>query len=287
MAYTRFFYIFRAINIFTFLFRYDILNIPLGKGEEKVKNIFSFVLLVCLCASLCACIPMEVLSPQESIPALPDDGRIVVVLDAGHGFGDPGCASEYLQGTEAEVTLDMVNLLAKELTSLGAEVVLTHDGGRFPTAEEIITLCVDNGVDYRADLMVEDTVFSAYERGIYVLALSKELPIDFFVSLHVNNFPSDPSVDRYELFYYENNPYRLLIDDFCSSLAEKLDNTAKIGALDKDNAYIVTKYGSYPSVLIETGFASNSSAAEKLNSDTWRAEFCKTLAQEIINAVKQ
>lgn len=286
MAYTRFFYIFRAINIFTFLFRYDILNIPLGKGEEKVKNIFSFVLLVCLCASLCACIPMEVLSPQESIPVLPDDGRIVVVLDAGHGFGDPGCASEYLQGTEAEVTLDMVNLLAKELTSLGAEVVLTHDGERFPTAEEIITLCVDNGVDYRADLIVEDTVFSAYERGIYVLALSKELPIDFFVSLHVNNFPSDPSVDRYELFYYENNPYHLLIDDFCSSFAENLDNTAKIAALDKDNAYIVTKYGSYPSVLIETGFASNQSAAEKLNSASWRAEFCKTLAQEIIDMIQ-
>ncbi len=251
-----------------------------------MKRFFCAALILCFCTLFCGCISSEVLSPQESIPTLPDDGRIVVVLDAGHGFGDPGCASEYLVGTESEVTLDMVSLLSEELTALGAEVVLTHDGERFPTAEEIITLCVDNGVDYRDDLIVEDNVFSAYERGIYVLALSKELPIDFFVSIHVNNFPTDPSVDRYELFYYENNPYRLLINDFCVSFAEKLDNTAKIAALDKDNAYIVTKYGSYPSVLIETGFASNQSAAEKLNSASWRAEFCKALAQEIIDVIQ-
>ena len=237
--------------------------------------------------SLCSCGRREETSLEESIPTLPDDGRVVIVLDAGHGFGDPGCSSEYLKGTESEVTMDMVNLLAKELTSLGAEVTLTHDGEGFPTAEEIIDLCVTHGIKYREDLIVEDTVFSAYERGIYVLALSRELPIDFFVSVHVNNFPSDPSIDRYELFYYEGNPYAPLIKRFCVSFSGKLDNTSKIAALDYENAYIVTKYGDYPSVLIETGFASNQSAAEKLSSESWRAEFCKTLAQEILNTVKQ
>ncbi len=252
-----------------------------------MKRILAFVLLFCFCVSLCSCGRREETSVEESIPTLPDDGRVAIVLDAGHGFGDPGCSSEYLKGTESEVTMDMVNLLAKELASLGAEVTLTHDGERFPTAEEITDLCLSHGIEYRADLIVEDNVFSAYERGIYVLALSKELPIDFFVSVHVNNFTADPSVDRYELFYYEGNPYAPLIKSFCVSFSDKLDNTSKIAALDYENAYIVTKYGDYPSVLIETGFASNHSAAQKLNSDTWRAEFCKTLAQEIINTVKQ
>lgn len=251
-----------------------------------MKRLTVPALFLCVCISLCACTPREVVSPQVSIPALPDDGRVVIVLDAGHGFGDPGCSSEYLAGTEAEVTIDMVNRLVNELTSLGAEVVLTHDGERFPQADEIIDLCVSHGIEYRADLVVDDNIFSAYERGIYVLALSKELPIDFFVSVHVNNFPTDPSVDRYELFYYEGNHYASLVNSFCVSFSSKLDNTAKIAAHDYENAYIVTKYGDYPSVLIETGFASNPDAAEKLNSDAWRAEFCKTLAQEIVNSIK-
>lgn len=248
----------------------------------------STLLMLLLCALLLtACVAgREESEAVESIPEISADGRTVIVLDAGHGFGDPGCASEYMVGTEAEITMDMVNRLKDELVSLGAEVVLTHDGEVFPTTEEIIDICVTHGIDYREDLVVEDTVFSAYERGIYVLALSKELPIDFFVSIHVNSFPTDPTVDRYETYYYEGNPYAALIKKTCVSFGNRLDNTLKTVALDYENAYIVTKYGDYPSVLVETGYASNEQAAQKLNSPAWRAEFCKILAEEIIKAIK-
>ncbi len=245
------------------------------------------IMLLLLCALLLsACAGREGSEAGESIPEISSDGRTVIVLDAGHGFGDPGCASEYMNGTEAEVTMDMVDRLKNELVSMGAEVILTHDGEAFPTSEEIIDICVTHGIKYREDLVVEDTVFSAYERGIYVLALSKELPIDFFVSVHVNSFPTDPGVDRYEMYYYEGNPYARLINRMCASFAERLDNKTKIVPLDYENAYIVTKYGDYPSLLVETGYASNEQAARKLNSPAWRAEFCKTLAEEIINAIK-
>ncbi|MBO5402403.1 MAG: N-acetylmuramoyl-L-alanine amidase [Clostridia bacterium] len=248
------------------------------------KYIFSLLLLLPLLLS--ACVGGGESTAGESIPEISDDGRTVIVLDAGHGFGDPGCGSEYMVGTEAEVTLDMVNRLKDELVSLGAEVILTHDGEAFPASEEIIDICVTHGIDYREDLVVEDTVFSAYERGVYVLALSKETPIDMFVSLHVNSFPTDPTVDRYELYYYEGNPYSALLNRLCVAFSKRLDNKTKIAPLDYENAYIVTKYGDYPSVLVETGYASNESAAQKLNSPAWRAEFCKALAEEIIKAVK-
>lgn len=249
-----------------------------------MKKIFALLLSACM-LFLFGCAAAEESEAGESIAEISSDGRTVIVLDAGHGFGDPGCASEYMTGTEAEVTLDMVKLLERELISLGAEVILTHDGERFPTSEEIADLCTAHGIDYREDLVVEDTVFSAYERGIYVLALSEDVPIDFFVSLHVNSFPADPTVDRYELYYYEGNPYSSLINRLCLSFSARLDNKTKTVPLDYENAYIVTKYGTYPSLLVETGFASNKNAAEKLNSPAWREEFCKTLAEEIIKTI--
>ena len=249
------------------------------------RNISLFCILIfCVSVFLFSCGGNEQ-SDGESTEQVSSDGRVVICLDAGHGFGDPGCDSEYMDGTEAEVTIDMVMLLTDKLTAMGAEVVLTHDGERYPSADEITDLCVSNGIEYRADLVADDNVFSAYERGIYVLALSKELPIDFFVSVHVNSFPTDPTVDRYELFYYEGNRHAKMLKNFCLSFSEKLDNTAKISALSYEDAYIVTKYGDYPSVLVETGFASNQAAAEKLNSSLWRDEFCTSLAREIMEYV--
>lgn len=248
----------------------------------KKSFIVLLVLWVCL---LCGCSGSGEGAEETSIPPVSTDGHTVIVLDAGHGFSDPGCSSEYMVGTEADVTIDMVILLQNALIERGAEVVLTHDGEKYPSEQEIIKICTENGVDYREDLIIEDGIFSAYERGVYVLALSKETEIDLFVSLHVNSF-TDPAVDRYELYYCSKNPHTALLSSLCESLSARLDNTTKTAALKYDDAYIVTKYGKYPSLLVETGYASNEQAAEKFNSPKWREEFCNILAEEIINAIK-
>ncbi len=243
------------------------------------------ILFLLLAFLLCGCGGSEESEGELSIPPLSTDGRTIIVLDAGHGFSDPGCSSEYMVGTEADVTIDMVMLLQNALTERGAQVILTHDGEQYPSEQEIITLCTENGIDYREDLVTEDGVFSAYERGIYVLALSKETEIDLFVSVHVNSF-TDPSVDRYELYYCNKNPHTALLSGLCEKLSARFDNATKTAALDYNDAYIVTKYGTYPSFLVETGYASNKQAAQKLNSPKWREEFCNILAEEIINAIK-
>ena len=242
------------------------------------------VLLALLACLLWGCGGSEESEAELSIPPLSTDGRTVIVLDAGHGFGDPGCSSAYMVGTEADVTIDMVILLQNVLVEKGAQVILTHDGEKYPSEQEIIKICTENGVDYREDLIIEDGIFSAYERGVYVLALSKETEIDLFVSLHVNSF-TDPSIDRYELYYCSKNPHTAFLSKLCESLSARFDTATKTAALKYDDAYIVTKYGSYPSLLVETGYASNEQAAQKLNSPKWREEFCNILAEEIINAI--
>ncbi len=249
-----------------------------------MKKAFIVLLMLWACF-LWGCGGSEESEGELSIPPLSTDGRTVIVLDAGHGFGDPGCRSEYMEGTEADVTLDMVMLLQNALIERGAEVILTHDGEKYPSEQEIISLCTEHGIDYRKDLVIEDGVFSAYERGIYVLAISKETETDLFVSVHVNSF-TDPSVYRYELYYCAQNPHTAFLSELCQKLSARFDNYTKTAALEYKDAYIVTKYGTYPSFLVETGYASNEQAAQKLNSPKWREEFCNILAEEIINAIK-
>ncbi len=216
-----------------------------------------------------------------------DDGKALVVLDAGHGFADSGCVTEYMQGTESEVTLDIVLRLKTYLEEQGVEVLLTHDGKVYPREQDIISACSRLDIDYRSDLITADNNFTAYERGIYTLTVSKDKQIDLFLSVHVNSFPDDESVDRYELFYCNRNPKKKQVKAFCSALAEELDTKTRIKGYDYEDAYIVTKYGDYPSALFEIGFATNPERAETINSPAWRDALCKTLAQVIFETFEK
>ena len=136
--------------------------------------------------------------------------------------------------------------------------------------------------------MEDRTDFKGMQHGFYMIEILFIYTTGFITlpAEGLDLFPTDPTVDRYELYYYEGNPYSALLNRLCVAFSKRLDNKTKIVPLDYENAYIVTKYGDYPSFLVETGFASNESAAQKLNSPAWRAEFCKALAEEIIKAVK-
>lgn len=206
----------------------------------------------------------------------------VVCIDAGHGFDDPGCESNLLSGIEADVTLEIVKLLKSELENAGITVILTHDGKTHPSCQQIISMADKNNIDYDEARLIENNVFSAYERVIYAAALNKETPIDLFISIHINSIENHPEVSRYELYYYENNPYASSLTEFCNSLSQKLDNDTEIFATKSDESYTVTRYTDFPSLLIECGYATNKADADKLNSNIWRQKFCKTLANEII-----
>lgn len=206
----------------------------------------------------------------------------VVCLDAGHGFADPGCESEYLAGWEHEVNLDITLRLKEKLEAAGATVILTHDGESYPSKWIVREMANDYGIEHDSDRMVDNDIFSAYERGIYVAALHQKSPIDLFLSLHINSAENYPDTSRYEMYYFEENPYADELWDFGNAVALRLDNETRVLPTSPDDTYFVTKYVDAPAMLFEMGYATNERDAQRLNSTSWRDWLCELLTEEIM-----
>lgn len=225
----------------------------------------------------------EITVDDTTAPPVDDtDAMPVICLDAGHGFDDVGCSSDLLYDIEAVITLDIVKRVSEELSGHDVTVILTHDGKAFPSASEIMSMSDKYGLEYDSGRIIDNNIFSAYERVIYANAVNMETPIDFFVSIHVNSIVGYPEISRYEMFYYEESPYVDLIENFTDSVRGVLDNDSVTIAKGATDAYTVTRWADFPSVLIETGYATNADDAAKLNSADWRQSFAELLASELL-----
>lgn len=219
-------------------------------------------------------------TPPPSVDA--NDGKIIICIDAGHGFDDIGCSTDLIYDIEAVITLDIAKRLQSELLEHNVTIIMTHDGESFPSASNIRNMADEYDLQYDESRIVKNNIFSAYERVIYANAVHRVTPIDFFVSIHVNSIVDHPEVSRYEMFYYEDSTYADLIEDFTDSIRDKLDNDSVTIAKGPTDAYTVTRWADFPSVLIETGYATNEDDAAKLNSADWRQSFAELLASEIL-----
>lgn len=231
-------------------------------------------------------------APDTEPPAPPHrfkDGKTVVCIDPGHGFRDVGCDTALLNGTESEVTLDVALRLKAELENRGAVVILLHDGESFPKESEIMAAADRLGIEYKPDSIIENDIFSAYERAIYASTIGEEMAIDLYISLHVNSIEGHPEVGRYEIDYYEGNPEAAFLADFCATLAAKLETEKKAVVFcdDYENAFIVTKPMTHPSVLIEMGYATNERDSADLNDPAWRDAFVKRICDSLDSALEK
>jgi len=214
------------------------------------------------------------------------DGRKIICIDAGHGFDDVGCGP-YLMGCyEKEVTLKAAKKLKASLEALGAEVILTHDGESYPSEAQLIADAERLGITLKENGIIENNIFSAYERGIYEEILVREAAVDFFISLHVNSVENASYVDGYELYYCKDNPNQTLLNQFGENLSQVLDNDLTVDVTEYDDSYIVTKYSKIPSVLLEMGYATNPQDAKNMTSASWLAQLGETLAAEIVKIVE-
>jgi len=186
---------------------------------------------------------------------------LVVVIDAGHGGRDNGVSSP--SGLhEADVNLEISMLLKRELEDRGVLVALTRD-------DEESLADGDESNKKRADMARRHDI------------IERAAP-DLVVSVHVNSFPAQKSVQGIQTFYHGDvgKTHAQHIQNYLNQtdLCEK-----KRVAMKGDFFILETEY---PSVLIECGFLSNPSDEAKLRNPEYLASLADHLADAIVGSVK-
>lgn len=255
--------------------------------RKVISLLFSLVLLISFLSACTANVEEETeITAPARVPQKRDlDGRLVVMIDPGHGFGDVGTTSDYLGAWEKDINLSVALMLKEKLEGRGVEVILTHDGHSFINENELIRQCDELGIEYKAEAVNENNTFYAYERALYAMVMDEKVGVDMFVSLHVNAVENE-DISGYELFYCSDNPENDRILELCENMESGLKAECDIKAYDKDNAYIVTKYGTFPSFLFEMGYATNKEDAEKLKNENFQNDLAEVLCEKIYVSIK-
>ena len=170
------------------------------------------------------------------------NGKLCVVIDAGHGGDDPGKVG--INGAkEKDINLQIAERVKKYLEQEGVEVVMTREG--------------DAGL-YDAD--ASNKKVQDMKRRIEVIDRTKPV---ITVSIHQNSYPEE-YVHGAQVFYYTGSTEgKKLAESIQTRLIEKVDPENKRQVKSNDSYYLLKKTGG-TIVIVECGFLSNSGEAAKL-----------------------
>ena len=236
----------------------------------------------------------EVVSPAATAPAAPSlkapaPGKPVIVIDAGHGGGDPGAAGQ--KGTkESLVTLAAAKSLAEILRASGRyEVVLTRQADKRLAHEERSRLAREA----KADLFISlhaDAHANAKVRGGSVYTLSEEGTVRSareakasgdYVVFDLDIRDEDPQVGGilYNLAQRKTGDES---DRFAERLIATLNGvTPMLNNTHRRGNFKVLLAPDVPAVLLELAFISNAQDEANLNSPAWRRRTMTAVAGAI------
>lgn len=185
---------------------------------------------------------------------MPLTGKIIVI-DAGHGGVDPG--TSYGKIYEKDINLAISLELEKELSSMGAEVILTRDG------------------DY--DLSIPNAVYRKKTDFDNRIKLINESDASLYVSIHLN-YLSDARYFGPQVFY--NNDNKLLAEAIQNIMNDELNGDRKVKKIPSDT-YMYNKL-KVSGVLIECGFLSNQEERNLLMTETYQKKIAKSIGKGIL-----
>jgi N-acetylmuramoyl-L-alanine amidase len=173
-----------------------------------------------------------------------------IVLDAGHGGGDPGCCNRALGVWEKDVTLDICLRLQQILQKQGWRVEMTR------TTDRDVTYA---GSPDMMELQARADV-------------ANNMPADVFVSIHCNASVST-AVRGSSVYWYKPED---------RGLAEYLDVLGQDLGFEHDgliqNSFAVLRRTNMPAVLVETAFLTNPVEGRLLASPDVRQAIAERLA---------
>ncbi|MGI9531040.1 N-acetylmuramoyl-L-alanine amidase family protein [Lutimonas sp.] len=218
----------------------------------------------------------------------------VVVLDAGHGGKDPGKATKNIH--EKDIALSVVLKLGKKLEALkDVEVVYTRKTDIFLDLKERGRIANEADADLFLSIHCNAFHTQAYGTETYVLGLHANKQ-NFEVAKLENSviFMEDNYEEKYEGFD-PNSPeavigMTLMQEEFLDqslSLASDIQTNFRVDIKRKDRGvkqagFVVLHQTYMPSVLIETGFITNTEEGMFLNSNNGQDK----VSNAIFSAIK-
>lgn len=179
----------------------------------------------------------------------------IIVLDAGHGGGDPGAVNGSLY--EKTIVLDVTKRVETYLRSkYGYQVRLTRSTDVYLTLNQRVQT-------------------------------AKTLRGNLFVSLHTNA-ATTPAAKGVETFYSSYSAHsaksRVLATNIQSNLMGKMSGMTNRGV--KTANYYVISYNTMPSALVELGFISSPQDVTHLRNDASRQRMAEGVAEGIAQYVR-
>jgi len=195
---------------------------------------------------------------RPSQPSLSSDlprvqqGRVVVVIDPGHGGPDPGAVG--IGGLrEVDVVLPVSLEVATLLQQQGVEVVLTRSDDR--------------------DLDLEPRV-----------QIAERANADLFVSIHANAISlSRPEVNGIETYYYSDRGLR--VARVLHSNMLQVPGVQDRGI--RQARFYVIRNTSMPAVLLELGFVTGAQDVRLLTDPNFRSQMARAIALGILQYIQQ
>lgn len=189
-----------------------------------------------------------------------EEGKICIVVDAGHGGADPGKVG-INKAEEKDINLKIAKYLKKLLEADDIEVVMTRTD--------------ENGLysENSTNKKVEDM-----RKRCEIIDKAKPM---FTVSVHQNSYPEE-YVKGAQVFYYgESAEGKKLAEILQKVLIEQLDPANHRQAKANESYYLLKKTSS-PTVIVECGFLSNSEEVSLLVTKEYQKKVAEAVHSGII-----
>jgi len=237
---------------------------------------------------------------QRAVPAAvpptgnADDGRLVLVIDPGHGGIDPGAigADNVL---EKDVVLAFSLELAAQLRATGRyEVLLTRDDDTFLTLTDRVEFARAAGADLLLSIHADSYPQQSAVRGAATFTLSErasnqmvaqiaaqENLADILAGVNIQDATDDVADILIDFMRRETKNFSILL---ARSIIDQLRGTTQLAPYPQQEAdFLVLKAPDVPSVLLELGFLTNAQDEALLQSTQWRTG----TASSIVAAINQ
>ncbi|MEH2290215.1 N-acetylmuramoyl-L-alanine amidase [Nostoc sp.] len=192
--------------------------------------------------------PRPQIQPQRRVT----NGRVVVIIDPGHGGKDSGALG--IGGArEKDVILPIGKRLGEILQQHGVQVILTRDSDYFVTLPGRVQL-------------------------------AERANADVFVSIHANSAgASRPDVNGLEVYYYDSglDLARIVRSSILQSIS-----TLKDRGVRRARFYVLRK-SSMPSILVETGYMTGRQDMARLRTSAYQNQMAEAIARGVLQYLKR